>query len=73
MNDKKEKSIIVPVVLAIFFAILVFIMVKPGIKLHNQANNNEVNTGYESNTVTAKVINMIEEGVTNLGGTEQNY
>lgn len=73
MNEKKEKSIIVPVVLAIFFAILVFIMVKPGIKLHNQANNNEFNTGYESNTVTAKVINMIEEGVTNLGGTEQNY
>ena len=73
MNEIKKKSLIVPVILAIIFAILVIIMVTPGIQLHNQMSDNVFSTGYESNTVTAKVINMIEEGVTDLGGTTQNY
>jgi uncharacterized membrane protein len=73
MNKNKEKSIILPVILAVVFAVLVFFMITPGIKLHNQATDNEFNTGYESNTVSAKVINMIEEGITDLGGTKQNY
>lgn len=73
MNEVEKKSFIVPIILAIFFVILVFFMITPGIKLHNQMNENEFNTGYESNTVPAKVINMVEEGVTDLGGATQNY
>ncbi|HSM25194.1 MAG TPA: YibE/F family protein, partial [Anaerolineaceae bacterium] len=57
----------------VILSILVIIMVLPGIQLHNQQPDQEFYTGYESNTVSAKVINMIEEGVTDLGGTRQNY
>ena len=73
MNNKSEKSIILPIILILILSVLVFFMVLPGIKLHNQQPDQAFNTGYESNTVSAKVINMIEEGITDLGGTRQNY
>lgn len=73
MNDKSEKSIILPLILILILSVLVFFMVSPGIKLHNQQPDQELYIGYESNTVSAKVINMIEEGITDLGGTRQNY
>lgn len=73
MNNKSEKSIILPIILILILSVLVFFMVSPGIKLHNQQPDQAFNTGYESNTVSAKVINMIEEGITDLGGTRQNY
>ena len=73
MNNKKEHSILIPIILVLIFAVLVFFMISPGLKLHAQEASPEFNTGYESNTVSAKVINMIEEGVTDLGGTVQNY
>jgi len=73
MNIKKEHSIIIPLILVIFFTVLVYIMISPGIKLHSQDSTVTYNTGYESNTVSAKVINLIEEGQTDLGGTLQNY
>lgn len=73
MQNKKEHSILIPVILVLIFAVLVFFMITPGLKIHSQETSSEFNTGYESNTVSAKVINMIEEGVTDLGGTVQNY
>jgi uncharacterized membrane protein len=73
MNFKKEHSIIIPVILVVVFTVLVYFMITPGIKLHSQDSSTTYNTGYESNTVSAKVINLIEEGQTDLGGTLQNY
>jgi len=73
MNNFKSYSPIIPLILVVIFSVLVFMMITPGIRLHSQQTELTYHTGYESNTVRSKVINMIEEGVTNLGGTEQNY
>jgi len=73
MNNFKSYSPIIPLILVVIFSVLVFMMITPGIRLHSQQTELTYQTGYESNTVRSKVINMVEEGVTNLGGTEQNY
>ena len=73
MKNKREHSIIIPIILAIGFSILVAIMISPGIKLHLQESPLTYKIGYESDTVRAKVINLIEEGQNDLGGTLQNY
>ena len=73
MKNKREHSIIIPLILVIGFSVLVMIMISPGIKLHSQDSPINYKTGYESDTVRAKVINLIEEGQTDLGGTLQNY
>ncbi len=73
MKNKSEHSIIIPLILVIGFSVLVMIMISPGIKLHSQDSPINYKTGYESDTVRAKVINLIEEGQTDLGGTLQNY
>ena len=73
MNYTKKHSIIIPLILVVVLTVLVIIMITPGIQLHTQQTELTYQTGYESNTVRAKVINMIEEGLTDLGGTEQNY
>lgn len=73
MNYTKKHSIIIPLILVVVLTVLVIIMITPGIQLHTQQTELTYQTGYESNTVRAKVINMIEEGFTDLGGTEQNY
>ncbi len=73
MNNFKSYSPIIPLILVVIFSVLVFMMITPGIRLHSQQTELTYQTGYESNTVRSKVINMIEEGVTNLGGTEQKY
>ncbi len=73
MKNKREHSIIIPLILGIGFTILVAIMISPGIKLHSQDAPLNYKTGYESDTVRAKVINLIEEGQTDLGGTLQKY
>ena len=73
MNYTKKHSIIIPLIMVVVLTVLVIIMITPGIQLHTQQTELTYQTGYESNTVRAKVINMIEEGFTDLGGTEQNY
>jgi len=73
MNNFKSYSPIIPLILVVIFSVLVFMMITPGIRLHSQQTELTYQTGYESNTVRSKVINMVEEGVTNLGGTEQKY
>lgn len=73
MKKKREHSFIIPIILVIVFSVLVTMMITPGIKLHSQESAINYNTGYESKTVSARVIQLIEEGETDLGGTFQSY
>ena len=73
MKINKDQSLILPLILGIGFIILVIFMVMPGINNAAINQNSDFSTGYESNTVRAKVVNLIEEGTTDLGGTVQDY
>lgn len=73
MNKNKEFSPFIPLLLILVFGLIIFFMIKPGVDFHFQNNQQTYNTGYESNTVSSKVINIIENGVINLGETSQTY
>jgi uncharacterized membrane protein len=73
MRINREHSLALPLILGIGFIILIFFMIMPGINSATTDENLNFSTGYESNTVRAEVINLIEEGTTDLGGTVQDY
>lgn len=73
MRINREHSLALPLILGIGFIILVIFMIMPGINSATTDENLNFSTGYESNTVRAEVINLIEEGTTDLGGTVQDY
>ncbi len=73
MKINKDQSLTLPLILGIGFIILVTFMILPGIRNASFNDNLEFSTGFESNTVRAKVINLIEQGTADLGGTIQDY